>query len=387
MKKVITLIVLACFCLTLCACGTKKPAGEEVDPAPEPAQTAEPVQAAPELPKATSEELKLYSYSLSNGHRYIVNDLGRYEDRYVFDQDGNITDMDGNLVIMAPNVHNYRPVHTMYFGQEQYQLIAEGDTTNSVNELSSTQVYSNCVVELHCAPSTATNSVICVMSTSDAVIEIRPNGNARFVTVESRDLEQGEVAMRADDLSRPIQIYVRVLTNLADEATIIARSLDRTAEAECTVSVELTDARRPQAAGTVNRTGTTSPAVTPTPTPSPAVSPVPGATEFVNASGDPSNHVHSFTKSVTAPTATEIGYTTYTCSGCGYSYQDDYVSKLGPAEPEAPAHTHSYTGTVIPPTDTESGYTIFVCDGCGDSYSANFTPATGSLEEPDSSER
>ena len=341
----------------------------------------------PVLPSATSDELKLYSYSLSNGRRYVVNDLGRYDDRYVFDQDGNITDMDGNLTVMASNVRIYRPIRTMYFGQERYLLIAEGDTTNSINELSSTQVYSNCVVNLYCAPATATNGVICVKSASDAVIEIRPNGNARFVTLEAGELDQGEVAMRADDLSRPIQIYVRVLTNLADEASIIARSLDRTADAECTVSVELTDARRPKTAGTGNRTGITAPATTPTPTPSPAMSPVPGATEFVNASGDPSNHVHSFTKSVTAPTATEIGYTTYTCSGCGYSYQDDYVSKLGPAEPESPAHVHSYSGTVIPPTETESGYTLYICDGCGDSYRANFIPATGSRDESGNPER
>ena len=34
-------------------------------------------------------------------------------------------------------------------------------------------------------------------------------------------------------------------------------------------------------------------------------------------------HIHSFTKKVTAPTCTEQGYTTYTCS-CGFSYKDDY---------------------------------------------------------------
>ena len=34
-------------------------------------------------------------------------------------------------------------------------------------------------------------------------------------------------------------------------------------------------------------------------------------------------HTHSYTKKVTAPTCTEQGYTTYTCS-CGFSYNDDY---------------------------------------------------------------
>ncbi len=38
-------------------------------------------------------------------------------------------------------------------------------------------------------------------------------------------------------------------------------------------------------------------------------------------------HEHSYTTSVTAPTCTEQGYTTYTCS-CGDSYVDDYVDVL-----------------------------------------------------------
>ncbi|MBR2376000.1 MAG: leucine-rich repeat protein [Clostridia bacterium] len=38
-------------------------------------------------------------------------------------------------------------------------------------------------------------------------------------------------------------------------------------------------------------------------------------------------HEHSYTTSVTAPTCTEQGYTTYTCS-CGDSYVDDYVDAL-----------------------------------------------------------
>ena len=52
-------------------------------------------------------------------------------------------------------------------------------------------------------------------------------------------------------------------------------------------------------------------------------------------------HSHSYTKTVTAPTCTEEGYTTYTCS-CGDSYDSDFVSATG----------HNY----------ENG----VCTGCGD---------------------
>ena len=38
-------------------------------------------------------------------------------------------------------------------------------------------------------------------------------------------------------------------------------------------------------------------------------------------------HEHSYTTSVMAPTCTEQGYTTYTCS-CGDSYVDDYIDAL-----------------------------------------------------------
>ena len=45
--------------------------------------------------------------------------------------------------------------------------------------------------------------------------------------------------------------------------------------------------------------------------------------EVIEATG------HSYTGVVTNPTADEQGYTTYTCSGCGDSYQDDYTDALG----------------------------------------------------------
>ena len=40
------------------------------------------------------------------------------------------------------------------------------------------------------------------------------------------------------------------------------------------------------------------------------------------------SHTHSYSTAVTAPTCTEKGYTTYTCS-CGESYVDDYTDALG----------------------------------------------------------
>lgn len=40
-------------------------------------------------------------------------------------------------------------------------------------------------------------------------------------------------------------------------------------------------------------------------------------------------HTHSYADVVTAPTCTEAGYTTHTCTGCGDSYVDSHVAALG----------------------------------------------------------
>ncbi|MBE6933219.1 MAG: DUF1349 domain-containing protein, partial [Ruminococcaceae bacterium] len=47
----------------------------------------------------------------------------------------------------------------------------------------------------------------------------------------------------------------------------------------------------------------------------------------VPGAGDPGCE-HTYEKVVTAPTCTEKGYTTYTCSKCGGSYKDDYVDMI-----------------------------------------------------------
>lgn len=47
-------------------------------------------------------------------------------------------------------------------------------------------------------------------------------------------------------------------------------------------------------------------------------------------------HVHRYTETVTEPTCTEKGYTTYTCI-CGRSYVDNYVDALGHTEAVDPA--------------------------------------------------
>ena len=121
---------------------------------------------------------------------------------------------------------------------------------------------------------------------------------------------------------------------------------------------------------------------------------------------------HSYTASVTAPTCTEDGYTTYTCSGCGDSYVADEKEPLGHvevtvpgkaptntefgltdgkkctvcgvttvAQTSIPATGHSYSKTVIAPTCTESGYTVFTCSDCGDVYTTDITSPKGHSEQ------
>lgn len=113
---------------------------------------------------------------------------------------------------------------------------------------------------------------------------------------------------------------------------------------------------------------------------------------------------HSYTSSVTAPSCTEKGYTTHTCS-CDDSYKDTYVDATGhsmEAWTTVTASTctangterrhcskcdhyetrtiyakgHTYTSVVTPPTCTAQGYTTYTCN-CGGSYVDNYVNATG----------
>ena len=68
------------------------------------------------------------------------------------------------------------------------------------------------------------------------------------------------------------------------------------------------------------------------------------------------------------PTCTEKGYTTYTCSICGESYQTDYTDALGHVVEED-------SGITINPTCTEHGYTTYTCSTCGESYQTDYTDA------------
>ena len=118
------------------------------------------------------------------------------------------------------------------------------------------------------------------------------------------------------------------------------------------------------------------------------------------------SHTHSYKDVVTAPTCTEKGYTTHTCS-CGDSYVDTYTAALGHAwdsgkvtkQPTATetgirtftctrcsetktetipklTHEHSYKAVVTAPTCTAKGYTTHTCS-CGYSCVDTYTDALG----------
>ncbi len=102
---------------------------------------------------------------------------------------------------------------------------------------------------------------------------------------------------------------------------------------------------------------------------------------------------HQYQHSVTSPTCTEGGYTTYTCSTCHTSYKDNETEPLGhnitnyvittestctqhgektgtcsrcsqTASEALPLAPHSYKDTVVPPTCTQEGYTEHTCVNC-----------------------
>ena len=116
---------------------------------------------------------------------------------------------------------------------------------------------------------------------------------------------------------------------------------------------------------------------------------------------------HRYEAKVTAPTCTEGGYTTHTCTACGDSYTDGYTDPTGHnfaggwqtvteadceeggeekrvcltcghTETRATAPTgHSYKKKVTKPTCTEGGYTTHTCTACGHSYTDSETAPLG----------
>lgn len=76
---------------------------------------------------------------------------------------------------------------------------------------------------------------------------------------------------------------------------------------------------------------------------------------------------HNYNLTVTAPTCTAMGYTTYTCADCGNSYVSDYTDKSA----------HNYVADVTVPTCTELGYTTYTCTKCSETHKSDYIEATG----------
>ena len=115
--------------------------------------------------------------------------------------------------------------------------------------------------------------------------------------------------------------------------------------------------------------------------------------------GQGSETQSSFQTQITKPTCTKQGYTTYTCSHCGYSYTADKVKATG--------HTYGQWAVVTSATCTESGqeqrtcktckevekrtipatghnYENYVCTGCGDTlYAPGDVDTNGTIDVDD----
>ena len=73
---------------------------------------------------------------------------------------------------------------------------------------------------------------------------------------------------------------------------------------------------------------------------------------------------HSYTTAVTAPTCTEQGYTTYTCS-CGDNYVDDYVNATGHADNDGDGYCDADNELLDPSVECDcnchkDGFTSFI---------------------------
>ncbi len=98
-------------------------------------------------------------------------------------------------------------------------------------------------------------------------------------------------------------------------------------------------------------------------------------------------HEHEYTETVTAPTCTAEGYTTYTCE-CGDTYTDNKVAATGHTYENgickacglAEVHTHDYKTTIVRfPTTTTTGVKVITCAGCGETRTETIEAVTMTL--------
>ena len=121
------------------------------------------------------------------------------------------------------------------------------------------------------------------------------------------------------------------------------------------------------------------------------------------------NCVHNYKSSIVEPTCTVNGYTEHTCTLCGNSYRDNYISAAGHKWNDGIITTqstcystglktytcencsstkteivdmtpHAYTAVVTQPTCTNQGYTTYICKYCEDSFISDYTAPFGHAE-------
>lgn len=386
MKRILVLLCAAAMLLSLAACGgrttapdreiapittvapeeTEAPAADPEQPAAEKTdeannekteKDADALKAtptpAPSMPTATSKDAELYAVKENSGASYVVNKFGELASEYKVDENGNIAQKDGVIIVAAPNVEEFEPIRSLSFAKNEYNVTLDARDVPVDNDPNITRTVQYAVtqqIKLDVKTPTATNQVVIIESTNPDVVEIRANQNAKIIFDGDLDLEPGQLAIVPEDPAKPITITV--VAKVAGDAKILANALSGTAAADCELHVS-------------NDTVASIPVPTPVPN------------EFVNASGNTTLHIHHYVQSVIPPTPWEKGYTLYTCSECGYSYTDNYTSKLPAPEPVATPHIHNYTSSIVAPTATERGYTLYVCNECGDSYRTNYVDPIG----------
>ncbi len=375
-KKIFALILAICMVFALCACGTpdrdiRAEHDQIVEDLKSPAPTEEPEDEAQvvhvkRLPTATSEDVELYIVQEAASAPYVVNAYGQKASGYTIDNDGNILDRQGEILVAADNAYFFQRMDTIAFSQREYNatLIAkEEKVAGKEDETEIVQHPTTITIFLTATPKETTNGVIVLGSSNAGIVEIRANNNAKIIADGAFELRNGEIAI---DIGTTGSAKIVVTAKTDGQATISARSLSGTASAECVVSVKEGEVEKDDDE-TATDTGANQGPVT----------------EMINASDNPAEHVHSYTKTVVDPTAYEQGYTLYTCS-CGHSYKDNFVPATGEPQPSYPPHVHNYESSVIAPTATERGYTLHVChemlpDGteCGDSYKDCYVDPTG----------
>ncbi len=94
--------------------------------------------------------------------------------------------------------------------------------------------------------------------------------------------------------------------------------------------------------------------------------------EFIEIYCNDYSMEHNYISNVlTQPTCTKKGVTRYTCSRCGYSYDEENIEALGDLG-------HNYVSKVIKqPTCTAKGTTRYTCSYCGDYYDKEDISALG----------